>query len=852
MRTHWLKKFPFWRPAGGLVALLLTLPALWPLLRPGFFVSDDGHFHIYRIAALADAWRHGVLYPRLFPEFGFGYGQAVLNFYAPLSYAPGALLAALGVNPATAVELTIALGFVLAALAMYGFVRSLWGPAGGVLAAVAYTYFPYHLADAYVRGAIPEHFAFVFPPLILWATTAIFREERSRGPLLWAALAWAGLIFTHNLTALLVAPVWAGYLLLLAVWTRRPRRLIAAAAAFGLALGLSAPLWLPFLAESRWVGIALGPSDGYQRHLAPLDLLVQWQPLYHYRVQHGGVADHPLSWLTAVIVTLVAGLFVWRRADLPLNPLPAREGARHLSPRAAGEFLLPGATLRPVEKRPGLEALAGLVGNGEDRLKPRVQSDGPPFLGQGGRGVRFLLAFALALTAFSVFMMTGISQPVWVLLAPILANLQYPWRFLTLAAVGFAISVGALPEWIGSARSILSGVRRCVPDVVEGCDCQATRSLVAEPHPSTAQQKNRCSAQDASVKKGRLLFARPFVLVVIFLALLLQPLLTVPAQPLPFSAADAWTPDRMWREDAAAGQVGATWTGEFMPLTVPEQRWALGRPAERPADGAAITPRPQVTLARLGYDRIELEIATAVPLSVRLHQFHLPAWQATLNGQQLATYPSGELGLATADLPAGGGRLAFRFGPTVAWLIGGALAVIAALAWAGLAWRGRSHARGLAWAAGGLLLVVALLGLNRLGIGQRAWTPRPASAAVGDVALLISSDATPARDAHALDVTLYWFALRDVGANYKVFVHLLGPDGTVIAQHDGDPVGGFTPTSRWRSGELIADRHRVPLPAGAPAEGYGLRAGMYQPSPLRNLPVNPPTGDGRVDLGSVR
>jgi len=835
---QWPKKFPFRRPAGGLVALLLTLPALWPLLRPGFFVSDDGHFHIYRIAALADAWRHGVLYPRLFPEFGFGYGQAVLNFYAPLSYAPGALLATLGVNPATAAELTIALGFVLAALAMYGFVRSLWGPAGGALAAVAYTYFPYHLADAYVRGAIPEHFAFIFPPLILWATTSIFREERPRGPLLWAALAWAGLIFTHNLTALLVAPVWAGYLLLLAVWTRRPRRLIlapahtdrcsagvAAAGALGLALGLSAPLWLPFLAESRWVGIALGPSDGYQRHLTPLDLLIQWQPLYHYRVQHGGVADHPLSWLTAAALLFVVGLFVWRLGHLSPNPLPAREGARHLSPRAAGEFLLPGATLRPMEKRPGLEALAGLVGNGEDRLKPRVQSDGPPFLGQGDRGGRFLLAFALALTACSVFMMTGISQPVWALLAPILANLQYPWRFLTLAAVGFAISLGALPGLLKPATASAS-------------------------HASRTSSGVRRLIETWRGRSPRLVEA--VLLAALMSGLLLQPLLTVPAQPLPFPAADAWAPDRMWREDAAAGQVGATWTGEFMPLTVPEQRWALGRPAERAADGPAITPRPQVRLARLGYDQVELEIQTTAPLSVRLHQFHLPAWQATLNGQPLATRPTGELGLVTADLPAGNGRLAFRFGPTTAWLIGGALAVIAALIWAILVWRGRRQARGLAWAAAGLLLVVALLGLNRLGIGQRTWTPRPVGAVVGDVALLVGFDTTSARDAHALDVTLYWFALRDVGANYKVFVHLLGPDGAVIAQHDGDPAGGFTPTSRWRSGELISDRHRVPLPAGLLPGEYGLRAGMYQPEPLRNLPVDPPTGDGRVDLGTVR
>ena len=76
--------------------LLLLLPVLTPLMRTGFFASDDGRFHVYRIAALADAWRAGVLHPRLFPDFGFGYGQAVLNYYSPLSYWPGAALSLLG------------------------------------------------------------------------------------------------------------------------------------------------------------------------------------------------------------------------------------------------------------------------------------------------------------------------------------------------------------------------------------------------------------------------------------------------------------------------------------------------------------------------------------------------------------------------------------------------------------------------------------------------------------------------------------------------------------------------------------------------------------------------------------
>ena len=565
---------------------------------------------------MADAWGHGVLYPRLFPDFGFGYGQAVLNFYAPLTYVPGALLASLGVNPATAVEITIALGFVLAALAVYGSTRSLWGPVGGVMAAVAYTYFPYHLADAYLRGAVPEFFAFIWPPLILWATTDAFRKERPVGPLLWGALAWAGLIFTHNLTALMMIPVWIAYALLMAAWTRRWRRLIGAAGSLALALGLSAPLWLPFLVESRWVGLSLGPSDGYKRHLAPLDLAVQWQPLYQYRVQHGGVADHPLSWLTVGLFLLVLGLFVYR-------------------------------------------------------LVRRQRVTAAPVVG-----------FGLALTAASAFMITLPSLPLWEPLAPILANLQYPWRFLTLTALGFAM-------------------------------CLA-RAAIADMDRTTETAKNHGGTREfsevsvSSVPQGGFALSPWFncraswkwiLLAAVVIALILQPLITAPAQPLPFSAADAWTPDRMWREDAEAGQVGATWTGEFLPLTVTEQRWALGRPRDGATDGPALTPRPDVRLTRVGYDQAALEVKSAAPLSIRLHQFHLPAWRAWLDGQSIATRPTGELGLVTADLPAGGGNIAFRFGPAPEWLLAAALAVIAALAWAILAWRERRRPGGRKLAA---------------------------------------------------------------------------------------------------------------------------------------------------------
>ena len=736
--------------AGGVLAVLLALPALWPLFRPGFFVSDDGRIHVYRVAALAQAWQQGVLHPRLFPEFGFGYGQAVLNFYAPLSYWPGALVAVLGIGPVAGVKVTIALAFVLSALSAYGYANYLWGPVAGVLAAVAYTYFPYHLADGYLRGAIPEHFAFIWPPLILWAYTAAFRKERPLAPFLWGTLAWAGLVYAHNLTALLMIPTVGLYLLVMAAWTKRWRRLVPALGTSALALGMTAPLWLPFLAESHAVGIGLGPSEGYIKHLAPLERFVQLSPLYRYGPERGGAVDHPLSWLTALLFLVVLALAAWR-------------------------------------------------------LIRRQRMEAAPVVG-----------FSLALTTAAAFMVTNASLSVWLRTAPVLAQFQYPWRFMTLVGLGVLGLAGALPSLL------FPGGRDREPGKLSA--------------PRTARLKPLMQAG---------------IIVLIAGLFVLQALPKVPAESLPLSEGEAWTPDRMWREDAEVGQVGATWTGEFLPLSVTEQRWALGRSRPGADDGQAPNPLPDVQLNRLGYLFAELGIRTEDPITIRLHQFHLPGWTARLDEQMAPTYPSGELGLVSVDVPSGVHVLRVAFGATPARTGAAILALISAILWGVLAWRGRRSGRGLGTAAVAVWLAALLFGLNSLGVGQRSWQPTPVQSVVEDVGLLLGYDTERAPGEDALDVTLYWLAVRDVGTDYKVFVHMLDGDGQVVAQHDGDPVGGFTPTTRWRSGELITDRHRLSLPPGLSPGSYTLKAGMYQFEPLRNLRIEPATPDGRIYLGDV-
>jgi serine/threonine protein kinase len=73
-------------------------------------------------------------------------------------------------------------------------------------------------------------------------------------------------------------------------------------------------------------------------------------------------------------------------------------------------------------------------------------------------------------------------------------------------------------------------------------------------------------------------------------------------------------------------------------------------------------------------------------------------------------------------------------------------------------------------------------------------------------------------------VTLRWRALRSMDAHYVVFVHLIGPDGRLVAQQDVEPM---SPTTTWVPGIEVVDPHQVTIPAGQPSGRYQLRAGLY-------------------------
>jgi hypothetical protein len=127
---------------------------------------------------------------------------------------------------------------------------------------------------------------------------------------------------------------------------------------------------------------------------------------------------------------------------------------------------------------------------------------------------------------------------------------------------------------------------------------------------------------------------------------------------------------------------------------------------------------------------------------------------------------------------------------------------------------------------------------------------RSISATLGEELHLVSiSVAETVQPGQVLPVESVWLPLQKPSADYNLFLQLLAADGALVAQSDGPPNGGYTPTSAWPPGKEVSDRRGMALPAELPAGNYQLIAGVYDPNTGERLSVD--QDHDFVDLGSV-
>jgi hypothetical protein len=377
------------------LALLLSLFAVGPLLQPGYFWgAHDARHNVYFLWEWDHSFREGIWWPRWAPDFCFGYGYPFFNIYGPLGTMVAEGFHLLGLDYVGAVKAVFGLAFVLSALAMYGFGRRLWGPRGGMLASVAYTYAPYHILDAYVRAALPESLSFVLIPLVFWGFYEAIDRPRVLA-VLWSAAAFGALLLTSQLVALVISLVLAVYLVALVL-----RQVLR-----------DQPL-------SRWSRESVWPFVGNL-------VRVSTPPLVGLLLGVGlsGIFTLPMAAEFQYVRTdqWYAGRYDFRDDFIyPFQLLGNQWGFGTSVPGPDDD----------VSFQLGMAPLAlGAIGLGR-ALKRR------------GRGWRQAVFFG-AVVLGSAFLMSWFSAPLWEALSPI-RFAQFPWRYQILVVPALALLVGSL------------------------------------------------------------------------------------------------------------------------------------------------------------------------------------------------------------------------------------------------------------------------------------------------------------------------------------------------------------------------------------------------------------------------
>jgi hypothetical protein len=813
-----IKKLPTPIDPGLFVAALLALFAVVPLLaHPGLPNTADGPAHLMRQAELNQAWRDGILYPRWAPDLAYGYGMPLFHYAPPLLYQVTQLFDLTGLALDTAMKAGIILMVFLYSVGMYLFARDVYGPRAGLLAAAVYLYAPYRLREAYIQGNYAQFYGLAFYPLILWSFHGLITTHRRRYiPL--AALSLAGLLLSHNISAMIFAPLFGAYLVFLYfLMPNSPRpgspipRIVVAIA---LGLGLSAFFWLPAFGERDLIRLS-GITTGF----------------FDFRYN---------------FISLAELLALPRRLDLAaINPyFPLSLGTAQM---AFAVLALLGIGLYHASRTPGLRAGASVT-HQVSRSTHQAFSH--------------TLFFAAALL-ISIFLSLPYSGPIWETV-PLLELAEFPWRWLGPAVLCAAALAGAALYMFEALVA-----RRCAPYAGRWSLVGLGIGLVfvvavnlfylfpsqfipwGTPAPADAVTYEAESRAIGTTSAGEFLprwadrFPTPETLGPDYAAGRL-PVKIDPAS-LPGGASTA-TLAHTARETRIAVNSPIPFAGTFRALYWPGWRvlvWQGAEDSEYQISDIEIT-RPD------GLIRTQLP---AGEYQVSLRLFPTPIRRAATVISVLALV----VFLAVSVISLAGWRTGRLEGMRASRpaIQSSSLPVHQAIA------------IGVALIVG--LLVTRLMG-NWFHVKSPPDVVRGAQyeyqADFGDRVRLLAFDLPGwkagrlgnlptfqssglpeirARAGSSLPVVLYWRALGPLIANYSVFVHLDAPDGTTYASAD-ELNPGDIPTSRWPPSLYVRNPLALALPADLPPIRYTLMAGLYDPDSDARLPVTgcdgcPASGD---------
>lgn len=378
-----------------IMVVLLTIPTVTSLMRPGTFAMHDD-MQAIRVSEMVKCIKDFQIPCRWVPSMGYAYGYPQFNYYGPFSYYVMSFANLLGVGVFDSVKLGFILSLLLGNLAMFLLGNRLWGKWGGLASALIYAYAPYRASDLYSRGAMGESWAFVFIPLVILATYNLAKQFTLKKSSI-LALTFGLLILSHNISTLIFTPpLVVLYLIFLFQYKKLhfSKESLIHTIKFGLSL-----VWGGLIAGFFFLPVVLEKQFAHTE-------------------------------------TMLSGYFDYRAHFVTFSQLFTSTfwgiGSSVLGPHDDLSFFF------------GPIMIIFILGALVIAFLKFLKKDRQTFLYVG---VFFLLGL------FSSFMSHEKSSFIWTLATP-LVYLQFPWRFLVLANTFFAVIAGSLFVGQKTKRSV--------------------------------------------------------------------------------------------------------------------------------------------------------------------------------------------------------------------------------------------------------------------------------------------------------------------------------------------------------------------------------------------------------------
>jgi hypothetical protein len=193
---------------------VISVITLKDLFKPLFFTSHDGVHQIVRMYYFDQAIKDGQIPPRWAGGLlqGFGYPLFIFSYHMPWIIAEPLHL--LGLTIFDSVKMTFLIGFILSGITMYLYQKEMFGRIPALAGTATYLFAPYRFLNIFVRAAIGDATAFIFPPLIFLSIYKL--TKRQERPFHWiciGGLSLAALLLSHAMVFMIFAIIILFYFL---------------------------------------------------------------------------------------------------------------------------------------------------------------------------------------------------------------------------------------------------------------------------------------------------------------------------------------------------------------------------------------------------------------------------------------------------------------------------------------------------------------------------------------------------------------------------------------------------------------------------------------------------------------